>query len=113
MRISLLPERSTAAMVLVIVLVALTGYSVFDDPPAGTVGSAITTAVLLAAGVWTAKHGRRPGAAFGSGLVISYSAQALLDSGLVRNLVAGGLWVGVTYLLCDLPRGEKKPGTQP
>lgn len=91
----------TWVLVLVAVLVAVGGYGLFEDPPFGTVGSLATSLVLVGLAIRIGKRGRRPGAVLASGLVVSYSAQALLASGAARNVLAGGLWVALTYLLCD------------
>ncbi|MGH2944540.1 MAG: hypothetical protein ACRDLN_17395 [Solirubrobacteraceae bacterium] len=94
-------------MILLVVMIAIAGYGPSADPPFGSVRSSFTTAVLIGLAIWIARRGRRPSAAFASGLVISYTAQTLLESGAVRNILAGGSWVVATYLLCDRPaRGD-------
>ena len=105
-------EPPTWAMVLLLLLVAATGYGVFGDPPVGTVGSCVTTVVLLGLAVWIGKRGRNPSLAFGSGVVISFIARALLESGSLRSLLAGGLWVAVTYWLCDNGHRDKSRGAR-
>jgi hypothetical protein len=96
-------ESPTWAMVLISILVAATGYGASaGDPPVGSAGASMTTVVLLGLWVWIAKHCREPWVAFGIGAVISITARSLLEPGLVRSLLAGGLWVALTYWLCDL-----------
>jgi hypothetical protein len=96
-------ESPTWAMVLILILVAATGYGASSgDPPDGSAGACVTTVVLLGIWVWIAKRGREPWVAFGLGAVISITARSLLEPGLVRSLLAGGSWVALTYLLCDL-----------
>jgi hypothetical protein len=90
-------------MVLVVILVAVAGYGASGgDSPVGSAGASVTTVVLLGLSVWIAKRGRDPWLAFGSGVAISIIARSLLEPGPVRSLSAGGLWVAVTYWLCDL-----------
>ena len=62
----------------------------------------MTTILVLGIWVWIVKRGREPWVAFGIGTAISIAARSLLEPGLVRSLLAGGLWVALTYWLCDL-----------
>jgi len=98
------PAKSpTWAMVLISILVAATGYGASSgDPPVGSPGASVTTILVLGIWVWIVKRGREPWVAFGIGTAISIAARSLLEPGLVRSLLAGGLWVALTYWLCDL-----------